>query len=567
VNRLLWGLIAAMTLLYLALLAITVSVTGGLRRQFAVNANQAEQLRVSERDHRMLFEGNPQPMIAYEEDTLEIVAVSNAAVADYGYTREEFLTMKINDLHPPEDVPALMRHFESMRRRSRAGFTTGWQTRHQYKNGTIIDVEVSSDDVMLRGRKCRMALCQDVTVRNRATAELAVARDQAIEASNTKSAFLANVSHEIRTPMNGVLGMNELLLDTELDGEQRELAQQVARSGEHMLAIINDILDISKIETGQLELDLTDFSLHDTLEQACALGGITARTKNVGFSLEIDDDVPRHVHGDGGRLRQIVLNLVANAVKFTTDGEVAVQVSCLEQTERSARLRIAVRDDGIGIDPGRLEHMFEPFTQADVSTTRKYGGTGLGLAIARELTELMDGTIGAESDIGRGSTFWVEFELELATESAGEVIAPVSDRPVELPEDAPIVLVVDDTPVNQIVAVRALQRCGCRSDVVGDGHEALLAISRSRYDAVLMDCQMPEMDGYAATTELRQREAGGRRMPVIAMTASAMKGDFERCMAHGMDDFVSKPLRHNALDKVLRRWIPSLADEVESAAA
>jgi PAS domain S-box-containing protein len=565
------GLGAAMTLLYLALLAITVSVSRGLRRQATLNASQAEQLRVSERDHRLLFEGNPQPMIAYDQVTLEIVAVSNAAIANYGYSREEFLAMKIQDVHPPEDVPGLMRHFESMRQRNRRGFTTGWLTRHQYKDGTIVDIEVSSDDVVLRGRRLRMALCQDVTVRNRATAELAIARDEAIEASNMKSAFLANVSHEIRTPMNGVLGMNELLLETGLDDEQRAYATQVASSGEHMLAIINDILDISKIETGQLELDLTDVNLHDAFEQACAIGAINARAKDIGFALEIDDDVPRDVRADGGRLRQIVLNLVANAVKFTSDGEVTVSVSCRGRSDRSVQLRIEVKDDGIGIDPQRLEHMFEPFTQADVSTTRKYGGTGLGLSIARELTDLMGGTIGAVSDIGRGSTFWVELELELAAETGGEVSETVlPERPADVSEDSPIVLVVDDTPVNQIVAARALQRCGCRSDVVGDGHEALLALARNRYDAVLMDCQMPEMDGYAATTELRQREAGGRRTPVIAMTASAMKGDFERCMAHGMDDFVSKPLRHNVLDEVLRRWIPRLAsreEKVEPAAA
>jgi CheY-like chemotaxis protein len=207
--------------------------------------------------------------------------------------------------------------------------------------------------------------------------------------------------------------------------------------------------------------------------------------------------------------------------------------------------------------------MFEPFTQADVSTTRRFGGTGLGLAIARELTQLMGGRIGAESSVGHGSKFWVEVSLAVAAQAfapAEATPAPAPrDRRMALAEDAPIVLVVDDAPVNQIVAVRALQRCGCRSDVAGDGVEALKALATNRYDAVLMDCQMPEMDGYAATTELRRREAGARRVPVIAMTASTMKGDLERCIAHGMDDFLSKPIRHNALDEVIHRWIPSLA--------
>jgi CheY-like chemotaxis protein len=226
-------------------------------------------------------------------------------------------------------------------------------------------------------------------------------------------------------------------------------------------------------------------------------------------------------------------------------------------------LRIEVSDDGIGIEASQLERMFEPFTQADVSTTRKFGGTGLGLAIARELTQLMGGRIGADSNVGHGSRFWVEVPLAVAHPLAAPAEARPApgphDRRIALAEDAPIVLVVDDAPVNQIVAVRALQRCGCRSDVAGDGFEALNALATNRYDAVLMDCQMPKMDGYAATTELRRREAGARRVPVIAMTASTMKGDLERCIAHGMDDFLSKPIRHNALDEVIHRWIPSLA--------
>jgi PAS domain S-box-containing protein len=562
-QRLTIGLIAGLAALYLVLLTIVVSVSRGLRRQVAVNAAQAEQLRVSERDHRMLFESNPQPMIAYDRDTFDIVAVSNAAVANYGYTREEFLAMKIYDVHPDADVPALLRRFESRSFAHRTGFTDAWQTRHEYKDGSIIDVEVSSDDLVLRGRSCRIALCQDVTERNRATADLAIARDHAIEASNMKSAFLANVSHEIRTPMNGVIGMNDLLLSTDLDDEQRSFADQVASSGEHMLTIINDILDISKIETGQLDLDRTDFSLEDALARACAVGAIDADAKGLSFGLEIDDGVPRNVHGDSGRLRQVVLNLVANAVKFTSEGAVTVAVTCLERTDEAALLRIEVSDDGIGIEASQLERMFEPFTQADVSTTRRFGGTGLGLAIARELTQLMGGRIGAESSVGHGSKFWVEVSLAVAAQAfapAEATPAPAPrDRRMALAEDAPIVLVVDDAPVNQIVAVRALQRCGCRSDVAGDGVEALKALATNRYDAVLMDCQMPEMDGYAATTELRRREAGARRVPVIAMTASTMKGDLERCIAHGMDDFLSKPIRHNALDEVIHRWIPSLA--------
>jgi PAS domain S-box-containing protein len=556
-NHLYNDLFMGLTLLYLALFLITVSMSRGLRRQVAVNVEQAEQLRASAREHRLLFEQNPQPMLAYDRETLAIVAVSNAAVASYGYSREEFLALTLKDIRPPEDVPRLLHYLNKQGGPGRSGFSETHHTRHQHKDGTIIEVDITGDNVTLAGRNCRIVVCQDVTERNKATAELAVARDEAIEASNTKSAFLANVSHEIRTPMNGVIGMSELLLETDLDEEQYSYAEQVSRSGEQMLSIINDILDISKIETGQLELDLTDFALHNTIESACAVASIEANAKDVEFEVRFDDDVPLHVHGDSGRLRQIVLNLVANAVKFTAAaGSVVVTVSTPQIVDEVATVRVEVTDSGIGIDPAVLDKMFEPFTQADVSTTRKYGGTGLGLAIARELTDLMDGKIGAESKLGRGSKFWIEVPLPIAAESGAAVKPSQRRAPAQhLGASAPLVLIADDTPVNQIVAVRALQRCGCRSDIVNDGYEALEAMLTQRYDAILMDCQLPEMDGYETTREIRRREGGARRTPVIAMTAHAMTGDLEKCLVAGMDDYISKPLRHQALAEVLERWI------------
>jgi PAS domain S-box-containing protein len=558
------SLALGLALLYLALLVTTLLVSRGLRRHVAMNAVQAEQLRTSALEQRALFEESPQPLFAFDRQTLGIVAVSNATVANYGYSREELLAMQIVDLHPADEVAELRTLLEDRGRHPPSGRHSLRQTRwrHQYKDGTIIDVEVSGDDVMLSGRDCRIALALNVTERNRAVAELAVARDEAIAASNTKSAFLAHMSHEIRTPMNGVIGMTELLADSGLNEEQQSYADHIVRSGERMLSIINDILDISKIETGQLELDLTDFALHETIEQACAIAAIQATSKGVGLAIEFTDAAPRYLRGDAGRLSQIVLNLVANGVKFTAEGAVTVRVDAPQSGPDGTLVRVEVADTGIGIDPEVLERLFEPFTQADSSTTRNYGGTGLGLAIARELTELMAGTIGATSDPGRGSTFWFEVELAAAISEEGPMPAP---RPVRAPAvalgpDAPLVLVADDTPVNQIVAVRALQRCGCRSHVVNDGYEVLAALLTQRYAAILMDCEMPEMDGYETTGELRQREVGGHRTPVIAMTAHAMKGDLEKCLAAGMDDYVSKPLRHQALREVLERWIPGLAE-------
>ena len=542
-----------------ALLAVTI-MWRERRRPHASDA-PSPWLLPRELPDRALFEHNPQPLWVYDRETLRIVAVSNAAVATYGYSREEFLSMTIRDLRPPADQQHLMDYLETAVGKERLGFSPWHPWRHQYKNGTIIDVEVTSDDLVLGGRDCRIVLSQDVTARNQAVAELAVVRDEAVESSNLKSAFLANVSHEIRTPMNGVMGMNELLLETDLSVEQRGYAEQIAHSASQMLAVIDDVLDISKIEAGHLELDTTDFGLGDAISKACVVAGVEAEAKGLQLDIHIHWNVPRFVRGDDQRLSKIVASLVSNAVKFTPAGGVLVDVYARPPIQAaSTRVRVEVADTGIGVDPMILERMFEPFTQADASTTRNHGGIGLGLAIARELVELMDGTIGARSEPGHGSTFWFEVDLELPdarARRAGPHRTPAA--PVQRRQPAPLVLVAEDSRVNQIVAVRALERCGCRAAVAGDGRQALDALSTRRFDAVLMDCHMPAIDGYQATAQLRSRERPTEHTPVIAMSARAMTGDREQCLDAGMDDYITKPLHHEDLAQVLRRWIPALA--------
>jgi CheY-like chemotaxis protein len=325
-----------------------------------------------------------------------------------------------------------------------------------------------------------------------------------------------------------------------------------------MMAIINDILDVAKIEAGQLQLDVNDFDLPQTLEHGCAVARFEAQAKGLTLELQLAEGLPRSVRGDGRRLRQVVLNLASNAVKFTSVGSIVIRAGAQPHEHGGTRIRVEVADTGIGIDPVAMDRMFEPFTQADASTTRNYGGTGLGLAIARELIDLMGGAIGAESEPGRGSTFWFELDLGVASRSADPQASPRQAKAPARPlgPSAPLVLVAEDSPVNQIVAARALERCGCRTQIVGDGREALKALAAQRYDAVLMDCQMPEMDGYQATRQLRLREDGGERTPVIAMTAYAMQGDLEKCLAAGMDDYISKPMRSAQLAAVLGRWAP-----------
>jgi PAS domain S-box-containing protein len=392
--------------------------------------------------------------------------------------------------------------------------------------------------------------------RERAQRELAEARDEALRASEMKSRFLANTSHEIRTPMNGVLGMTELLLDSSLTAEQRAQAETVRASAETLLRVIDDILDLSKIEAGRLELGLADLAPRDVVRDVCALLAPRAADAGLALRAEVDPAVPELVRSDGVRLRQVLTNLVGNAVKFTERGEVVVALSSAPAADGRALLRLAVRDTGIGIGAQELPRLFDAFSQVDPSTTRRAGGTGLGLAISHQLVEMLGGRIDVRSRPGAGSTFTVELPVE--------VLARVPRAPARAaaPADGAAgagrtVLVAEDNPVNQRVAELTLRRRGWEVVVVPDGRQAVERARERRFDVVLMDCQMPELDGYAATRAIREAEAGGPRTPIIAMTAHSMAGDRERCLEAGMDDHLTKPFRPDELDAVLARGLPA----------
>jgi two-component system, sensor histidine kinase and response regulator len=607
-----------------------------------------------------------------------------------GYNASELVGTKLTDLLHPSDKKHAIEAFAAAMDRPGATIELGFRLRHS--DGRWILLEGTATN-LLHDRSVRgfVVNSRDVTEREQAAAELSAARDAALSASVTKSQFLASMSHEVRTPMNAIIGLTELLLDTQLESEQHELASGVHGAAEGLLGIINDILDFSKVEAGKLEIEAVPFDLGLVVEDVAVLLGEMANAKGVELLAHCRPEVPTALVGDPTRLRQILLNLGSNAVKFTQRGEVVFRVRLLHDEAARVRLRLEVSDTGVGIAAADLDRLFDPFSQADASTTRRFGGTGLGLAIVKQLVELMDGTLGVESTVDVGSTFWFELALpkqantvpehpriaeladlrvlivddnatnrvilreqlgswgmhttdaehavralELLHDAAGEgrpydvvvldlnmpdidglelaraigadpqiagpklfmlsssgrvsrdvaaaaglvgtltkpvrqselfncLVAGLSTpadeivSPIRPEADVAVirgrVLLVEDNSMNQLVATKLLAKLGYEVAVSGNGIEALQSLADAEYDAVLMDCQMPEMDGYAATREIRNREGGTRRTPVIAMTAAAMQGDREACFAAGMDDYLTKPIRPGALAETLARWV------------
>ncbi len=452
-----------------------------------------------------------------------------------------------------------------------AGRTTSYEIRLRRADGSGVYALITATPYR-RGDQIigAVAVVTDLTERKQIEEALATARDQALEASRLKSEFLATMSHEIRTPMYSILGMNELLLSTLLSDEQREYAEAEQISAEGLLSIIDDVLDFSKIEADKLALAELDFELRSVAERACDMFAAKVRAKGLALVAVVAPDVPTWLRGDAGRLHQVLVNLISNAVKFTAHGEISVTVSVVGTTESHCTLRFEVADTGIGIPQAAHQRLFQPFTQVDGSMARKHGGTGLGLAISKRLVELMGGEIGVDSEAGAGALFWFTMRCRHASAGPAHFQAEAARAAGSSPQSVARatgahILLAEDNPVNQRLAILQLERLGYVVHAVTNGQMAVDSIAQApdAYDLVLMDCQMPVMDGFEATRIIRCAESSARRIPIVAMTANAMRGDREGCLAAGMDDYISKPVRPAQLDHILKHW---LAQPVSGAA-
>ena len=544
-----WGLLAVGTFgtgLLGALLLLGTGYTARIKQEVDDRTRQLKESKQElerQNEKNLAILRNASDGIHILDSDGNLIEASDSFCTMLGYGRDEIIGCNVRQwdaqLTDGELALALKRQFEF---NGRSQFTS----RHRRKDGVIIDVEISGMAHALDGQPALINSSRDITERKIAVAQLRQAKETAEEASRAKSDFLANMSHEIRTPMNGIIGMTELALDTELTVEQREYLELVKSSADSLLAIVNDILDFSKIEAGRMEIDRIEFDLADVLSQTARSMALRAHQKELELLLDIDADIPQVLVGDPGRLRQVIVNLIGNAIKFTDHGEIVVKaaMSSMQPSPDKVVLHISVRDTGIGIPTEKFHTIFDSFTQADTSTTRKYGGTGLGLSISTRLAELMGGFIWLESEVGKGSTFFIEIVLERAKAESipHHETAHLKDMRV---------MVVDDNATNRLLAVELLKRWGMNPTAMPNGKQAIAEWIQSRqlgkpYQLLILDVRMPDMDGFEVIRQLREMSKD-LVAPVMMLTSEGQRGDAARCRELGISAYLLKPYSQSDL--------------------
>ena len=491
----------------------------------------------------------------------EVIQTTGNVKEILGYPTEFWSVRNVFDLTHPDDLDRVRVQFLNLL--ERPGGTEAGEVRVRAADGSWQYVEITAVNLLDHPEvEAIVVTSRNVTPHKRVQAELAAARDEALRALDARAEFIAAVSHELRNPVHGILGLTELLATSQLDGPSRELAASINRATRSLRMVLDDLLDYARVEAGRIELVAEPVAVGDLVDDVLTLHRSAASARGVALELDRAPDGPEVVLVDGARLRQVVGNLVGNAVKFTHEGSVRVEVRTVVPEPHHVELRVAVHDTGIGIDPSRLDGLFEPFSQAHRSTARDYGGTGLGLAISRRLVELMGGQLHVTSEPDVGSTFWFTVPVRLPPDEP----ADAADGPVPGPQRRPAqVLVAEDDPVGQLLVTRQLERLGCEAVVVASGPEALERYHHGGIDLVLLDCQLPELDGPEIARRIRAGEPR-RTVPILALTAAATAEDRRRCLDAGMDEVLVKPVSLASLDEALSRWLaPSAPAVVERA--
>jgi len=489
-------------------------------------------------------------------DTGIIENINTSGCNIFGYSKLELLGKNIKILMPDYCPENNSNDTEKQKKEIHENITGNTRkTTGIKKTGEKLPVDLSVSEMMIGGYKKYSGIIRDDTEQNKIKNEIISSKNEAILANRAKSEFLAAMSHEIRTPMNGVIGMSELLQDTDLNPKQQDYVNTIISSGNSLVELINDILEFSKIEAGKIELEHISFDLKDTIHEIILLLSIRANEKNIELIYDYHHNCPQYVVGDKGRIRQVLLNLIGNAIKFTEKGHIKIKVDCSPGV-RDVEFYFEVEDTGIGIEKEKMDILFDSFTQADGSTSRKYGGTGLGLSISKKLVRLMKGKIGIDSTLGKGSKFWFSLNLEKNnTEYKKNTSYSSFIEKSEINTDTikGNILLVEDIIVNQKVATGLLNNLNLSIDIANNGLEAIEMIASKKYDLILMDCQMPVMDGFEATRIIRETDSD---IKIIAVTANALSKDQKKCMDAGMNDHIGKPFNREQLTRMLVKWLP-----------